>query len=321
MKNREECTQRSSDDRTKYFVMGYLHPAYANVYADYGIPLKLERSNGYLLERSIPNSDMCDAMGCYPIFCCKNWYVLAEDLDELARRGIICVSLVTDPFGPLNEEELRRIFDTVIPFKTHYVADLSTSRDKIISAKRRRSAEKALEIINVELSSDPMRFVGDWLTLQQELVDKHSIKGMKLLNKNAVERLFAVPGVTVLRASIGDVTVGMHIELIQGDVVYGHLASYSSTGRRHGVSAAIHAWEIEYFIGKKKWINWGGGASGIEPGEKDGLTEFKRGFSNAIRQTYFCGKILDGAAYSSLVHKTGNDQSRYFPAYRTGEFS
>ena len=49
----------------------------------------------------------------------------------------------------------------------------------------------------------------------------------------------------------------MHLMVVSGDVVYGHLGAYSEIGYRVDASYALHAWEIEYFRGKAEWIDWG----------------------------------------------------------------
>ena len=77
---------------------GYLHPEYAGSLSEFGKPQLLPRSGGQLLVRQIPNTDCVDAMGCYPLFCCRDWDQLPEDIEGL-REQLVSVALVTDPFG------------------------------------------------------------------------------------------------------------------------------------------------------------------------------------------------------------------------------
>jgi len=106
-------------------MMGYSHPDYAGSLVDFGIPFKLVRSQGWVLQRKIPGFPYCDAMGCYPLFTCRGWSHLHSDIEDLNGKPI-CLSLVTDPFGDYDEACLHRCFrDVVIPFKRHYVIDLS----------------------------------------------------------------------------------------------------------------------------------------------------------------------------------------------------
>lgn len=298
---------------------GYMSDAYADVFREFGVPRALANSGGNILLRQIPGTDMYDAMGCYPIFSCMNWEGLDEDIRDLTSSGVVCISLVTDPFADVCNIYLEQIFDTVIPFKTHYISDLTRPLEEIVSKNRLRTAIKAQNDIKIEIVATPDDYIEDWLILQGELASRHGLKGMKVLSRSAIERLIHVPGAVMLRASFRDVTVGMHIEFVQNDVVYGHLAAYSAKGREIGVSGALHVWEIEYFRDKKRWIDWGG-ASGVVPGAADTLTSFKQNFSNAQRMTFFCAKVLDRRAYDVLAAAAGAEDTRYFPAYRAGEF-
>ena len=74
------------------------------------------------MERNIPNSDLIDAMGLYPMFFCRNWDGLGQDLKEQESNWIKIV-LVTEPFAPLEIQQLNSLFDHAIPFKTHYLAN------------------------------------------------------------------------------------------------------------------------------------------------------------------------------------------------------
>ena len=70
---------------------GYLHPQYAQSLSEFGEPLELTSSNGWILKRPIPETSQFDGMGCYPIFTCENWSNLEQDLslleDQLVSRG------------------------------------------------------------------------------------------------------------------------------------------------------------------------------------------------------------------------------------------
>ena len=77
---------------------GYLHADYARSLAEFGTPRELPRSGGWILERKIPGFNAYDAMGCYPLFCCKDWSRLQGDIAEL-QSELVSLSLVPDPFG------------------------------------------------------------------------------------------------------------------------------------------------------------------------------------------------------------------------------
>jgi len=88
---------------------GYLHPDYAASLAEFGQPLELLQSHGWLLKRRIPGTDYYDGMGCYPLFCCQDWKMLNNDLKTL-ENDLVSASLVTDPLGELGGGELESEF-------------------------------------------------------------------------------------------------------------------------------------------------------------------------------------------------------------------
>src|SRR5262249_32190260 len=103
---------------------GYRNPAYAASLGEFGTPRRLPRSGGWILERPIPGGAREDAMGCSPLFSCADWSGLKADIDDLAA-DLVCLSLVTDPFGHYDEQSLQSCFvDKVIPYKSHFVADM-----------------------------------------------------------------------------------------------------------------------------------------------------------------------------------------------------
>ncbi len=298
---------------------GYAHPEYAGSFFEFGTPRQLPRCGGWILERAVPGSTRLDAMGCYPIFCCADWQGLRADIDDVGREWI-SFTMVTDPFGPVGQADLRAIFDHVVPFKEHLVSDLTKPIDQIVSKKRRRHARNALKRLMVEVFTEPMSLVDDWSRLYDCLIRRHRLTGMKALSRTALSRLFAVPGLVALRASFDGAAVGMHLLLVQGDIVYGHLGAYDELGYRMGASHALHFSGIEHFAGKARWIDWGSGA-GLVPGNEDGLTSFKEAFSNERRWAYLCGRILDPAGYRDLAGRSGTGDTSYFPAYRSGELA
>jgi hypothetical protein len=295
---------------------GYAHPSYVEVFQDFGAPKLLPASGGTILVRPIPGTGERDAMGCYPLFCCDDWRALREDIETL--EGLVSLVLVADPFAPIAPDDMTRIFSHVVPFKTHFIADLKSAPEHVVSPSRLRAANKALERLDVEIVAAPMTALDDWMTLQAGLTTSRGLHGMKALDRGAIARLLQVPGIVVIRASHRGTTLGMHLEFVQGDIVYGHLAAYATTARRQGVAGALHLWELRHFRGKAAYIDWGG-ESGVVERRLGSLANFKRGFSNMERTCFLCGTILDRTAYERLAHATG--PTTYFPAYRHGEFA
>jgi hypothetical protein len=300
-------------------VFGYAHPSYAASLSEFGQPLLLARSGGFLLRRRIAGADADDAMGCYPLFACANWRALCDDLDGL--DGLVSVTLVSDPFGEYDRALLRRGFpDLAVPFKEHFALDLGTSPFEVISRDHRRDVRASLRKVRVELCDRPWDWTDTWWELYRDLAARHGLRGIRAFSRQAFAVQLATPGIVVFRATAGDRVVGMHLWFQAGDVCHSHLNACSAEGRRLRAAFAMHWTAIEHFRERVRWLNLGGGAGTQTTGD-DGLTRFKRGWSNATRHAYLCGRILDRSRYEALAGARWRaDDDDYFPAYRRGEF-
>ena len=112
----------------------------------------LPRSGAWMLKRKIPGTHYKDAMGCYPLLCCDDWSALSKDINSLNDELVTC-SCVTDPFGNYSSNDLGLSFDFAIPYKEHYIVNLSLPSLGHISSHHRRDlrqAEKRLEVIRCE---------------------------------------------------------------------------------------------------------------------------------------------------------------------------
>jgi hypothetical protein len=298
---------------------GYLHPMYAASLQEFGTPLELPASGGWLLVRPIPDSDLFDAIGCYPLFCCHHWERLHEDL-ETCRENLVSVALVVDPFGDYNEPLLRASFDRVRPFKTHFVVDLEKPIESYTSATHRKHARRARRELAIELCANPLTYLDTWVELYSSLAQRRGITGIRAFSRSAFERQLAVPGMVMFRAVRGTETAGLSLWCVQGDVAQGHLAATSALGYELHAAYALKLTIIEYFKGKVRWLNLGGGA-GLDNTANDGLTAFKRGWSSETRTAWFCGRIFQPERYREILLQRGLADGGYFPAYRIGEFS
>ncbi len=289
-----------------------MHPAYAESLSEIGAPRLLPRCGGWILERQIPHSPHLDAMGCYPLFACPDWNRLHDDLESL-ENSLVSVALVTDPFGDYDPDYLRECFpDVAKPFKEHFVVDLSRAPTTFVHSHHQRNVRKALrEIDSLE----------EWTTLYASLVDKHKITGMAAFSRESFGKQLLVPGIVVIGAVHNNATVGMLLWYRQGNRAYYHLGAYNSRGYELGASFALFDYSIRYFAEHGfAWLNLGSGA-GVATGGEQGLNRFKQGWSTGIRSAYFCGRILDRERYRQICETTGLQPTRYFPAYRVGEFS
>lgn len=299
---------------------GYKHSAYAGSLAEFGTPRFLPRSGGWVLERSISERSYKDAMGCYPLFSCTNWSGLKDDLDELAP-DLVCVSLVTDPFGCYDKQDLQNYFrDKFAPFKTHYVADLRRRPRESVAKHHRYYAQRALRLVDIERCDEPGQFLDEWLGLYDNLIARHQLSGIKAFSRHAFSMQLAIPGVVMLRAKHDGETVGAHLWYVQGDVVHSHLAAVNARGYDLAVSYGLYWFALQTFADESRWINFGAGA-GLNSDSIDGLTRFKKGWATETRVTYLCGRIFDHEKYAAALAARGMDDNDYFPAYREGEFA
>lgn len=300
---------------------GYLHPQYAASLMEFGVPRELPRCGGWILEREIPGTSRRDAMGCYPLFACQDWPGLAADLAELAD-DLVCLSLVTDPFGEYDEALLEDCFpDKVVPFKKHFYVDLERPMEEYVQHEHRRNARRALKRLTVEHHDEgAATLMADWTGLYGNLIDRHAITGIRAFSSSAFTTQFEVPGLVAFRAAYEDATVAMALLYVQDDVAYTHLSASSPRGYELDASSALYWRMIEYCRERGlRWLSIGAGA-GLGGDSEDGLTRYKRGWSTGSRTVYFCGRIFDRVTYDQLIQTSGTQDTDYFPAYRAGEF-
>ena len=295
---------------------GYAHPLYAQALSEFGTPVRLPESGGWLLDRPIPGTPDRDAMGPYPLFGCGDWSGIDQDLDELADR-LASVVLVADPFGGYDVRTLESSFDRVIPFKTHFAIDFDRKRLPL-SQHHRRNVKRGLREVVVSACNPAGQILTEWLALYGYLIQRHSIRGIQAFSRESFRTMFDVPGLVALRATdrAGE-CVGAQLWFRQGDVAYYHLGAANERGYRCSCSYALYDAAIEHFRGKVRWLDLGGGAGLNEKG--DGLTRFKQGWSNSTKTAFLCGRILNRRRYNELTTLARAETSSFFPAYRSGE--
>lgn len=300
---------------------GYLHPAYAEALSEFGDPRLLPSSGGMVLQRHIPNFSTLDGMGCYPIFCCRNWSELHDDLEKLGD-DLVSLVLVTDPFGDYDTTYLQSCFpDLVRSFKQHFVVDLTRPLDEFVDAHHRRNARRALGEMQIEKCDVSEEVLADWLRLYSNLIARHKITGISTFSRESFLKQLRVPGLTIFRAVKDSETLGMIWWYEHDNRAYYHLAAYSTAGYDLRASFALFRYSIEYFAKQEtRWLNLGAGP-GSTADATSGLARFKQGWSTGTRTAYFCGRVFDPEKYQELVRIKNPGPTSYFPAYRVGEFS
>jgi hypothetical protein len=308
------------DDTLAAVMTGYLNENYVRSLSEFGTPRKLPLSGGWILEREIAGFPYRDGIGCYPIFVCRDYGKLDEDMENLAG-DLVSLTLVTDPFGNFSMDLLKEYFGKVTLFKNHFIADLGESTEKIVSRHHHYYARKALENVEVELVSQPVQFLDEWMPLYDTLIKRHNIRGINTFSQWSFEKQLQIPGIVLFAArSSGGGIVGGHLWYIQGNIAYSHLQALSESGYQLNAGYALHWVAMEYFRGRARWMELGG-ASGLGNDAADGLYLFKKGWSNATRPVYLCGHIFDQQKYDEITAARGIGPTEYFPAYRNGDFN
>jgi hypothetical protein len=292
----------------------YLHPLYASSLSEFGQPLELPRCGGWLLRRQIPGADATDATGCYPLFACRDWSRLGEDIERL--EDLVSLVLVTDPFGDVDLEDLGRRFDDARIFKRHYLIDLTTSVERIASRHHRYYARRALREVEIERQSRPADLLDEWTALYGVLVERKGLRGsIQAFSRDAFAVQLELPGTVVLVARLGGELVGADWYYVDGSVAYGHLAAFTPEGYWVNASYALQWRAIEVLADLGvRWLDIGG-APGAAEQPDDGLRRFKKGWSTHTRPTYLATRVLDRRRYEELSRGAGGANG-YFPAYR-----
>jgi hypothetical protein len=298
-------------------ISGYAHPLYAASFRSNSQAIELKQSGSWILKRKIIRTDHYDAMGCYPLFCCRNWPSLKQDFKALGK-DIYTLSVVTDPFGKYKYKDLQSTFNHIAtPYKKHFVIDLSKDPKTYISSHHQRNIRTALKSVQVEFSDQPKRLVPTWIKLYQQLIQRHDIQGVAAFSAQTLTDQLGVPGIKVFYAMESSSIIGMMLWYIQQQVAYYHLAAYTDRGYELKASFALFQKAIDYFSATGlSWISLGAGA-GVQGNATDGLTRFKKGWSTGTRMAYFCGHVFNQKGYSELLQERGIKEEPFFPAYRS----
>lgn len=296
--------------------MSYAHAQYAQSLADFGTPRSLSRSGGWVLERPIPGAGgRWDAVGCYPLFRCRDWSGLAGDLEDLGRDGLVSLVLVADPLGGAPAGGFGSVFgDLALPWKQHFLVDLGGSGEPG-SAHHRRNARRFLRHARIEVCPNPAAELDTWCRLYDELVRRHDVTGVARFSRDGFARQLALPGALLIKAVTGDgAAAGMQIWLTEGDRAWHHLSGYAPEGYRWGgASYALVQAALTELARRGVTVADLGAGAGLDPDARDGLTAFKAGWATRTAPAWLCGKVLDRAAYDRLcAGRTG----AYFPLYR-----
>lgn len=299
---------------------GYRHPQYvSSLQPGFGQALRLKNSGGWVMEREIPGSAHADATGPYPLFHCRDWGALPEDLAALRKRGLVSLVLVSDPMLSAREREVFQHFDLVKPFKTHYLLALDEAPERSVSRHHRACVRRAARKLDVDVAQTPLEHLDEWCALYANLVKRRGIRDLRVFSRQSFRRLLKTPGMTLFRALSKGRAVGAQLILRQGDVAFAHLAAFSDEGYRAGASYLLDWAAMNHLRGRVGCLNWGG-AAGPEGAEPGGLARYKQGWASGSGTSYLLGAVLNRDIYDGLGRGAGGQEDAFFPRYRSGEF-
>lgn len=294
-----------------------IHPystlEYANSLAKFGIIHRLSESAGLLIFREIPDSDLKDAMGPYPLFSCKHWDALPNDLDRL-KNEVVSVVLILDPFGLYPREHFTNYFDEFRIFKKHYVLEFKADWERDISKTHKKNARHGLRYSSVILADNPVSYVNEWHSLYSNLITKHNLRGLHTFSLESFRDQLSVPGCLLFLVIQNENVIGANIFYVHEDVAYGHLSAFSDEGYKIDAAYSVIWFALNYLHDKVRYVDFGG-VPGLRDGEANGLQHFKQGWSNTTRDALLAGKILQKYVYNVLA-KNLIPKNNYFPAYR-----
>jgi hypothetical protein len=299
--------------------LGYAHPRYAESFQEFGELRELPRCSGWIIVRQIPGTPYKDATGCYPLFACRDWNYLREDMEHIGS-DLVSLVLVADPFSGVAQPYLEQCFDLVKPFKTHYLSELRHPLESFIDRGYRYNIRKSLKIMDVEVCRQPAQYLDDWLRLYDNLIGRHNIRGIHAFSHKCFEIQLAIPGMVMILGRCEGEIVGATLVLIHGQVAYSHLTAYSNRGYKMRASYGIYWKALSYLYEQGVRYFDNGGVAGINADDPlDGLVQFKKGWSNLKRTVYLCGRVFDRETYESFCRREQVVNASYFPGYRIKE--
>lgn len=282
---------------------GYLHPGYAESFAELGEVRHLRRSGSWILTRPIEGSDRRDAVVGYPRLIARDWVGLAEDLAETAALAdVVTVTALTDALADVDDEVLRPAFGDLRRIEAqHYVVELATFWP---SREHRRAVRRALERVDVVVEDAPSSFQALWDPISAEPLPGASLG----LSAEALARQLALPGCVGFSVDAGEGPVAAAIVYVSGDHAYLHALATSEPGDELGARYALVQTIVEDMAGR--------GLRLLDLGAVREEAAFMDGWTEIVRPAYRCGRVVDRVAYEELSASRGTADSAAFPAYR-----
>ncbi|WP_372886495.1 GNAT family N-acetyltransferase [Shimia sp.] len=296
---------------------GYRSPAYLAALAGLGRPVTLAGGAAALIARPIPGSARADLMGPYPFLSSDDWpallAALAEDRTE-DGGDYVTLGFVTDPFCPLPLDAFARRFDIARVLNDQYIVDLAAPPAP--SRHHRRQLRRPRPGLTLALRAPTAADAAAFADLYASLVARKAIRDFRAFDRASLIAQAQVPGALIVEARIGGRLAGIDLYYVDGPRAHAHLSAYDALGYGMAVSYPMMEFAIRALAAHARVLNLGGApATGGA-----GIGHFKRGWTGSTRPSFFCGRVLDPAAYARLAG-AAFAPGGHFPAYRSGEFA
>lgn len=282
--------------------------------------IHLPHVDGWVVRRSFKGHGVAenittDLSNPYPMFSCLNLQHIKDDIKILETSSDVSLTLRTDVFDEAIIPKIRSDFDFIRPFKTHYIAELSTPWREFASRNCRRYAAKAEASFQISRVMSPPDYAASLLKLNQTILKRVDVAFNVNLTEDILRQLLALPEVVLFDARNDDGLQGLALYMRYGDNVYAHTLGVTDQGRSDYAVYGLYGHALDYFQDNARAIDFGGNPGMAEDSENS-IGSFKRAWSNKTQVSFICGKVLRPSLYEDLCQSRSVLQGDFFPAYR-----
>ncbi|MPZ55013.1 MAG: hypothetical protein GEU91_00675 [Rhizobiales bacterium] len=271
------------------------------------------------MKRPIAGADAFDFTGPYPCVAVADYRALADDVEALRGVGGVSVVFVTNAFDETAVARDLGGLTACKPFKAHNLVQFHKPWRKHLSAHHLRELRLARKgPLVTRISTTTVEYAATFWPLYQVLVARHGITGIQALSRDIVAAQCVLPGVVAVEVLDGNEVIASSLWVHDEREAHIHLHAQTEKAYALGASYLLYEAALDHFSNCVDQVDLGGGA-GLSDDPEDGLSRFKRGWSNATARTYLCGEILDPDRYRFLSETHGTTTSAFFPRYRASE--
>lgn len=296
----------------------YVNYEYINTLNNIGEPYKLPNLDLTCVKRLIPNEeDVYDIIGPYP-------FIIFEDIEnELSqinstvkkfKDNAITLSLI---LLFMDAEKIQKVIkmnlDYFSFFKTYYAVRHSLPLP-ILNTNNRRNIMKARKNLMFEFINKKDD-IEEIFEIYRNNVQTKSLDATHTFSLEHFKFIIQFNDTLVSVVKHNNVIVSFYIWVKVGEKLYNHhLSGSTNIGKKNG-SSHLCLWESIQYFHKNKTDLLLGSNSGSTNDPDNGLSRFKKSYSNFEASTYICGIIFNERMYDQL--NMGIDKSlNYFPLHR-----